>query len=208
MPIKPENRARYPKNWPEIRAVILNRSSNRCEKCKAPNRTRIARGGGKDFGTYMLDSADVFCATLPARLRQAAQYTGLDGLRELLIEAAGALDGAEPVEMHAEFTDTARAALLWVLYHHQGGSSKVGQPIRYALGMGAHERLNDHQLREAKRWGELEEKAAAQQPQERKPLPKTQLANLWVKTYVRHYVDGPVFYQVARAVERAHGIKE
>lgn len=61
MPIKPENRARYPKEWPEIRSAILDRAGNRCEKCKAPNRARIARGGGKDCGTYMLDSADVFC---------------------------------------------------------------------------------------------------------------------------------------------------
>lgn len=65
---------------------------------------------------------------------------------------------AEPVEMSPEFTDTARAALLWVLWHHQGSSSKVGQPIRYALGMGQHEHLNDHQLSEAKRWGKLEPK--------------------------------------------------
>lgn len=62
MPIKPENRDRYPKDWPQIRAAILERAGHKCEKCKAPNRTRIARGAGKDVGTYMLDSADVFCA--------------------------------------------------------------------------------------------------------------------------------------------------
>ncbi len=58
----------------------------------------------------------------------------------------------EPVEMSPEFTDTARAALLWVLWHHQGGSSPVGQPIRFALGKGAHDRLNDPEIDEAKRW--------------------------------------------------------
>lgn len=31
MPIRPENLARYPKNWPEIRAHIRERSGNRCE---------------------------------------------------------------------------------------------------------------------------------------------------------------------------------
>lgn len=61
MPIKPENRHRYPANWQAIRARILSRAGNACEKCKAPNRTRIARGAGKDEGTYMLASADVFC---------------------------------------------------------------------------------------------------------------------------------------------------
>lgn len=45
----------------------------------------------------------------------------------------------EPTELSPDFTDTARAALLWVLWHHQGGSSPVGQPIRFALGMGKHD---------------------------------------------------------------------
>lgn len=31
MPIKPENRARYPVNWAEIRAAILQRAGNCCE---------------------------------------------------------------------------------------------------------------------------------------------------------------------------------
>lgn len=31
MPIKPENRARYPKDWPQIRAAILERAGNCCE---------------------------------------------------------------------------------------------------------------------------------------------------------------------------------
>lgn len=39
MPIKPENRKRYPKNWKEIRAKILERANHRCEwaGCKAIN---------------------------------------------------------------------------------------------------------------------------------------------------------------------------
>ena len=72
------------------------------------------------------------------------------------------LPAAEPmtehsdhVDMSPEFTDTARAALLWVLWHHQVGSSPVGQPIRYALGMGANEHLNAHQVNEAKRWASI-----------------------------------------------------
>ena len=76
----------------------------------------------------------------------------------------------QPTEMSPDLTDTARAALLWVLWHHQGGSSPVGQPIRFALGMGAHERLNEHQVAEAKRWAALTKSAtadfhAAPQPQ-------------------------------------------
>jgi hypothetical protein len=63
MPIKPENKARYPKDWPQIRERILQRAMNRCEQCKVVNRTRIARGGGKDAGSYQTEEAEVFDAT-------------------------------------------------------------------------------------------------------------------------------------------------
>lgn len=33
MPIKPENRSRYPKNWTEIRQSILKRAQLKCEFC-------------------------------------------------------------------------------------------------------------------------------------------------------------------------------
>lgn len=76
----------------------------------------------------------------------------------------------EPTELSPDFTDTARAALLWVLWHHQGGSSPVGQPIRFALGMGQNERLNEHQLREAKRWEQLHLVNPSVFPRAAKPL--------------------------------------
>lgn len=37
MPIKPENKNRYPKNWKEIRQRILKRANNRCEFCGIEN---------------------------------------------------------------------------------------------------------------------------------------------------------------------------
>ena len=37
MPIKPENRGRYPANWKEIRAAILERAGNKCEFCGIEN---------------------------------------------------------------------------------------------------------------------------------------------------------------------------
>ena len=41
MPIKPENKARYPANWKAIRAAILERAGNRCEwsGCGVANRS-------------------------------------------------------------------------------------------------------------------------------------------------------------------------
>ena len=43
-----------------------------------------------------------------------------------------------------------RGLLLWALYHHQGGSSEVGQPIRKFLHIGPHSRMSDAQIKEAK----------------------------------------------------------
>lgn len=37
MPIRPENKARYPRDWKQIRAAILERAGHRCEFCKAAN---------------------------------------------------------------------------------------------------------------------------------------------------------------------------
>jgi 5-methylcytosine-specific restriction endonuclease McrA len=43
VPIKPENRSRYPEDWKTIRAAILERAGNRCEgspafpNCRAQN---------------------------------------------------------------------------------------------------------------------------------------------------------------------------
>ena len=42
-----------------------------------------------------------------------------------------------------------RGLLLWALYHHQGGSSTVGQPIREALGIGEYAALTAKQIEEA-----------------------------------------------------------
>lgn len=62
MPIKPENKARYPANWKEIRVQILERAGHCCEKCKAKNGDRIVRGVGEDADTYMTNDAEVYCA--------------------------------------------------------------------------------------------------------------------------------------------------
>ena len=70
MPIKPENRHRYPKDWPQIRAAILERAGHKCEKCKAPNLVMVARGEGRHAGTYMTDDAEVIDAETGENLGQ------------------------------------------------------------------------------------------------------------------------------------------
>ena len=43
MPIKPENKARYPKDWKEIRLKVLERANNCCEFCGVPNHSIVER---------------------------------------------------------------------------------------------------------------------------------------------------------------------
>lgn len=44
MPIRTENRERYPKDWPRIRERIRMRARNACEKCGIPNGITTWRG--------------------------------------------------------------------------------------------------------------------------------------------------------------------
>lgn len=44
MPILPENKNRYPKNWKEIRESILERSLHACEFCGVENYSQVSRG--------------------------------------------------------------------------------------------------------------------------------------------------------------------
>jgi hypothetical protein len=40
MPIRPENKDRYPVNWKEIRAAVLKRAGNRCVSGMSSNNHR------------------------------------------------------------------------------------------------------------------------------------------------------------------------
>ena len=53
MPIKPENRSRYPGNWNEIRKGILTRAGNRCEWCGVRNGEPHPITGAKVILTVM-----------------------------------------------------------------------------------------------------------------------------------------------------------
>lgn len=46
MPIKPENRDRYPADWKARRARVLERAGHACERCRAPDRTWVVRVAG------------------------------------------------------------------------------------------------------------------------------------------------------------------
>ena len=66
MPIRPENRDRYPANWPEISAAIKARSGGQCECLGECGRRKVRAGGG-------IGEADVSGWPVPTRaeVRQA-----------------------------------------------------------------------------------------------------------------------------------------
>lgn len=70
MPIHPENRARYPDDWPQISARVREEAGQRCEWCRAPNGETIIRGEGPNKNTYMLESGETFHA-------ETGEYLGL-----------------------------------------------------------------------------------------------------------------------------------
>lgn len=53
MPIKPENRALYPADWPAIRERIRARAGDRCERCDVPNRVTVWRFADVAFAYYV-----------------------------------------------------------------------------------------------------------------------------------------------------------
>lgn len=52
-----------------------------------------------------------------------------------------------------EMEQDLRSVLMWMLWHHQGSGSLIGQPIRRALGMKSTQPMNDAQIAEAKAFG-------------------------------------------------------
>lgn len=83
-------------------------------------------------------------------LQQGSLFRVIFGMAVVCDPANKLLDpDADTIEHHPE-RQKAEAALLWALYHHQGGSSDIGQPIRKLLGIGQHDRLTDEQIAEAK----------------------------------------------------------
>lgn len=65
MPIRAENKARYPKDWKDISRRIRERAGQKCEKCNARNGELIFRFCSEDYHfqpSYMTEEGEVFHA--------------------------------------------------------------------------------------------------------------------------------------------------
>lgn len=74
MPIKPENRAKYPANWSEIRERIRARSSDKCEWCGVNNH---AIGYREHDGTFVVIANDRVEGRDAASSRRVPSHDGL-----------------------------------------------------------------------------------------------------------------------------------
>lgn len=69
MPIKSENKHRYPPNWREIRAKILERAGDCCEFCGRPNHVWAVKAGAwrwhkADMETLAMPGEKVYLVVL------------------------------------------------------------------------------------------------------------------------------------------------
>lgn len=60
MPIKPENKKLYPKNWKQIREAILRRANNKCEFCGVENHTIGVRDSDGIFHKINPETSDEY----------------------------------------------------------------------------------------------------------------------------------------------------
>jgi 5-methylcytosine-specific restriction endonuclease McrA len=71
MPIKPENRVRYPADWKDISQRVRDEAGQRCEWCRAMNGAMIVRGSDDQEGAslpgYRYVDAPVFDHTFHAQ---------------------------------------------------------------------------------------------------------------------------------------------
>lgn len=80
MPIRAENKARYPKDWKAISLRIRERAGQKCEKCNAPNGQLIIREQSEDYHfepTYVTMRNEIFSAE-DGRLIGRAYFSARD----------------------------------------------------------------------------------------------------------------------------------
>lgn len=121
MPIKPENRSRYPADWAQVRKRILVREGYRCKRCRAPDRERIARGTGKDAGTYMTSDAAVYDAETGEQL--AEQYRMTDYQVDRMVTVVLTIAHLDQIVEHGEDDNLAALCQRCHLQHDREPSA-------------------------------------------------------------------------------------
>ena len=64
MPIKPENKSRYPKDWPLIPRWIRDKAGNKCEECDLENHSMVYRCNEKDCNAFVSEDSEPYLVDL------------------------------------------------------------------------------------------------------------------------------------------------
>ena len=81
MPIKPENKSRYPANWKEIRRSVLERAQNMCEFCGIENHSIVERWRNTRHGEMELVEVKVVLTI--AHMDNIPEHCDMDNLKAL-----------------------------------------------------------------------------------------------------------------------------
>ena len=125
------------------------------------NLSELLDAGENNFDSDNITHLQTLYNNLARLLRTAPNFHGrvISGMCHVIMyEKNEILDPeSDCIDLHPRFaqlqdrTTKLESLLLWSLYHHQGGSSKVGQPIRRLLGIEQHAELTPEQIDRAYR---------------------------------------------------------
>ena len=74
----PIDYSKYPSNWKEIRARILERAGSKCEQCKAVNHDWVWRGTANSKPIYQTAELNVYCAETGEHLSETGMDISMD----------------------------------------------------------------------------------------------------------------------------------
>lgn len=94
MPIRPENKDRYPKDWKAISKRIREAAGNKCQKCGAFNGATVVRVNSKDYdeAAYITEDLEVFSAEDGRFLGLETTYAHDDGKSVKIVLTVAHLD--------------------------------------------------------------------------------------------------------------------
>jgi len=73
----PCNYKLYPKDWKAIRAEVLKRAGDRCERCKVLNKDHVWRGKIEGRAVYQAATMEVYCAETGQQLSEHGLDLGI-----------------------------------------------------------------------------------------------------------------------------------
>ena len=123
--------------------------------------SELLKDGEEEFDSENERHLQTLYNNLVRLLRTAPSFHGrvISGMCHVIMYEKNQIIDPESdvIDLHPRFaqlqdrTTKLESLLLWALYHHQGGSSKVGQPIRRMLGIEQHAHLAPEQIDRAYR---------------------------------------------------------